>query len=61
MIDVSLEQICSAVSGQLIEAGKSSNSVINAVSTDTRTVEEGHCLSLLLESVLMRMTFVIKR
>ncbi|WP_122046576.1 UDP-N-acetylmuramoyl-tripeptide--D-alanyl-D-alanine ligase [Vibrio atlanticus] len=41
MIDVSLEQICSAVSGQLIEAGKSSNSVINAVSTDTRTVEEG--------------------
>ena len=41
MIDVSLEQICSAVYGQLIEAGKSSNSLINAVSTDTRTVEEG--------------------
>ena len=41
MIDVSLEQICSAVGGELIEAGKSNHSVINAVSTDTRTVEEG--------------------
>ncbi|MEZ9891352.1 UDP-N-acetylmuramoyl-tripeptide--D-alanyl-D-alanine ligase [Vibrio lentus] len=41
MIDVSLEQICFAVNGELIEAGNSNNTVINAVSTDTRTVEEG--------------------
>lgn len=35
------KEICFAVNGELIEAGNSNNTVINAVSTDTRTVEEG--------------------
>ena len=42
MIDVSLEQVCQALNGELIEsteAGKAT--MIHSVSTDTRTVQSG--------------------